>query len=157
MSLLYNGVLVYLVRYSTVSPQYHEEFVRNKEIEYSYGINKTWAINRYYTFSSFKSGFFTMYHRVVFNVWSMVLIGSLVFMTKFDFAGESDAEAKGASSSESNKNGIDLGFVYRVNLVIVLVLFLFIGVLISVPYRAFSTNGIYVLGLSSIIVQLIFI
>ena len=32
-----------------------------------------------------------------------------------------------------------------------------LGVIITRPYRSFSTNGIYVLGLSSIIVQLIFI
>jgi hypothetical protein len=44
-----------------------------------------------------------------------------------------------------------------VNLVIILVTFLAVGVLITIPYRSFSTNGIYVLGLSSIIVQLIFI
>jgi len=133
VALLYNGVLIYLVRHSTVSPQFHEEFVRNKEIEYSYGINKTWAINRYYTFSSFKSGFFTMYHRVVFNCWSIFLVASLVFMTKF-------------YNSE-----------YKVNLTIILVVFLSLGVLISVPYRTLSSNGIYVLGLGSIIIQLIFI
>ena len=40
---------------------------------------------------------------------------------------------------------------------IILVIFMTLGVIITRPYRSFSTNGIYVLGLSSIIVQLIFI
>jgi hypothetical protein len=46
---------------------------------------------------------------------------------------------------------------YKINVVIILVVFLSLGVLITIPYRSFSTNGIYILGLSSIIVQLIFI
>lgn len=133
MAIFYNVVLIYLIRYSTISPQFHEEFVRNKEIEYSYNINKTWAVNRYYTFSSYKSGLLTMYHRVVFNLWSIFLVATLVFMTKI------------------------YDSTYKVNVCIILVIFMTLGVIITRPYRSFSTNGIYVLGLSSIIVQLIFI
>jgi len=49
------------------------------------------------------------------------------------------------------------GSLYKVNICIVMVIFITLGVLITRPYRALSTNGIYILGLGSIIVQLIFI
>jgi len=74
MALLYNVQLFVYIYNNKITTQYHEIAVQKKEVEYSYGINKIWSTEKFFTFSSFKSGFGSIYHRIIFNVFAMVFI-----------------------------------------------------------------------------------
>lgn len=46
------------------------------------GINLLWRVNKYFTFSSYKSGALAMYHRIYFNMLAMLLVLMEVGMAK---------------------------------------------------------------------------
>lgn len=70
----YNCVLWYIIQSAKVSTEFHEYQIRKKEIESILSINLLWRVNKFWTFSSFKSGVLAMYHRIYFNVLAMVMI-----------------------------------------------------------------------------------
>ena len=73
-AILYNFQLLnYIVR-NKISTQFHEQAVQKKEVEYVYGINKLWTSEKFFTFSSFKSGVGSIYHRIFFNIYIMIFI-----------------------------------------------------------------------------------
>lgn len=45
-------------------------------------INKLWRINKYFTFSSFRSGVMAMYHRIFFNLLLLLLAVIEVWFTR---------------------------------------------------------------------------
>ena len=75
MAILYNVQLFGYIYRNKISTQFHEQAVQKKEVEYSYGINKIWSTEKFFTFSSFKSGIGSIYHRIVFNLFAVLFIG----------------------------------------------------------------------------------
>ena len=73
-ALVYNGFLLRILEDSKISTMFHEDFIEKKEIEYSLGINRIWATDFFFTFSSFRSGPLRMYYRLIMNIWSLLLI-----------------------------------------------------------------------------------
>lgn len=57
----------------------HEQAVQKKEVEYSYGINKIWSTEKFFTFSSFRSGVGAIYHRIIFNLFCIIFIAINAF------------------------------------------------------------------------------
>lgn len=72
--MIYNIYLFRIIQRNKININYHEQSVQKKEVEYVYGINDLWNDEQYYTFSSFRSGFFNIYHRVFFNLYAMFMI-----------------------------------------------------------------------------------
>lgn len=70
----YNCVLWYIIQSAKISTEFHEYQIRKKEIEAILGINLLWRVNKFWTFSSFKSGVMAMYHRVYFNLLAMLMV-----------------------------------------------------------------------------------
>lgn len=78
----YNATLFWIIQNEKVSTKFHEMSVQTKEVEYCIGLNKVWSTGKYYTFSSFNSGSFHMYHRVAFNMLPvLIVIGNIVMVS----------------------------------------------------------------------------
>jgi hypothetical protein len=52
--------------------------LRQKEVEYTLGINTMWQMNFFWTFSSFRATFFKMYYRAYFNIFALMFIAIYV-------------------------------------------------------------------------------
>ena len=74
LAILYNIQLFNYIFRNKISTQFHEQAVQKKEVEYCYGINKLWSSEKFFTFSSFKSGVGSIYHRIFFNIYIMIFI-----------------------------------------------------------------------------------
>ena len=83
----YNLMLLKIISQNKITTTFHEEHVQKKEVEYVLGINKLWATEKYYTFSSFRGGFGAIYHRIIFNVFA----GVLIFINSSQFENASHA------------------------------------------------------------------
>ena len=79
MAVLYNVQLFGYIYRNKISTQFHEQAVQKKEVEYSYGINKIWSTEKFFTFSSFKSGVGSIYHRIILNGWCIAFIAVPAF------------------------------------------------------------------------------
>ena len=79
LSFLYNAQLFSYIHHNKISSSFHEEAVVKKEVEYSYGINKIWSTEKFFTFSSFKSGVGAIYHRIIFNLFCILFIAINAF------------------------------------------------------------------------------
>lgn len=79
MALLYCLQLFSYIHNNKISTQFHEQAVQKKEVEYSYGINKIWSTEKFFTFSSFKSGVGSIYHRIILNGWCIAFIAVPAF------------------------------------------------------------------------------
>jgi len=64
---LYNCALAWHLYQEKISNMLNEEYIRKKEIEFVVDISEMWVTRHFYLFSSFKSDFFKMYHRVLYN------------------------------------------------------------------------------------------
>ena len=53
----------------------NEEHIKKKEIEFVVGISEMWLSRYFFMFSSFRSEFFKMYHRPIFNCFCLLLVG----------------------------------------------------------------------------------
>jgi hypothetical protein len=124
---IHNAILFSIIQEQKISTLFHNETITKKEVEFCLGINRTWSVGRYYTFSSFKSGPMRMYHRIIFNLWCIYLVVALAVLTKF---------APGAK--------------YYVT--VILIIILLVGVLVTRPYRSEATNVIYVLGVMGLLI-----
>lgn len=69
----YNMVLVYLIQSAKISSEFHEYQLKKKEVEAVLNINVLWRINKFFTFSSYRSGVLAMYHRIYFNLFAVLL------------------------------------------------------------------------------------
>jgi len=92
-------------------------------VEYSYGINKIWSTEKYFTFSSFRSGVGSIYHGIVFSLFAILFIGVNALQKKGDLD--------------------DMRMIITVHTL--MVVFFTIHVIMTRPYRNFSTNLLYVL------------
>lgn len=92
-------------------------------MEYSYGINKIWSTEKFFTFSSFKSGVGSIYHRIIFNMFVLVFIG----VNALQKTGDVD----------------DMRLIISIHTLLVVVFT--IHVLFVRPYRSGSTNLLYIL------------
>jgi len=79
MAMLYCVQLWYYIHNNKISTSFHEQAVQKKEVEYCYGINKIWSTEKYYTFSSFKSGWGSIYHRIIANSFAILFIAVPAF------------------------------------------------------------------------------
>ena len=70
----YNLMLFKFIYQNKITTEFHEEFVQKKEVEYVLHINNIWSSEKYYTFSSFKGGLSAMYHRIIFNIFAMIIV-----------------------------------------------------------------------------------
>jgi hypothetical protein len=70
---MYIVVLIYIIQSAKISTAFHEESIRKKEAEAVLRLNLIWRVNKYFTFSSFKSGVTNMYHRIYFNLLAILL------------------------------------------------------------------------------------
>jgi hypothetical protein len=52
----------------------NEEYIRKKEIEFVADVSEMWLTRYFFLFSSFKSDFFKMYHRVIYNMFQLLLV-----------------------------------------------------------------------------------
>ena len=75
LAILYNMQLYCYIRQNKISSTFHIDAIQKKEVEYSYGINKQWSSQKFFTFSSYRNGMSSIYHRIVFNVYCMFFIG----------------------------------------------------------------------------------
>lgn len=74
VGLIYNLCLgVHLYR-EKISNMLNEEYIRKKEIEFVVGISEMWLTRHFYLFSSFRSDFFKMYHRIIFNMLFLIFV-----------------------------------------------------------------------------------
>ena len=48
--------------------------MKKKEVEMVLRVNNQWCEKKFFTFSSYKSGYPAMYHRIIFNVVLLVLV-----------------------------------------------------------------------------------
>ena len=133
MAVLYNLQLFSYIYSNKISTQFHEQAVQKKEIEYCYGINKIWTTEKFFTFSSFKSGVGSIYHRIIANIFAMLFIAIPAFQ------------------SEGDDDDQRLTITIHTLLVIIMT----IHVLIARPYRSFSTNLLYILCLISFLAMII--
>ena len=97
--------------------------MQKKEVEYSYGINKIWSTEKFFTLSSFKSGIGSIYHRVIFNLFAVVFI------------------AINAVQKHADMDDMRLTITLHVLLTIIFTVF----IIMTRPYRNFSTNLLYIL------------
>lgn len=74
LALLYNTQLFGYIYRNKISSTFHEQAVQKKEVEYSYGINKIWSTEKFFTFSSYRGGVSSIYHRIVFNMFAIIFI-----------------------------------------------------------------------------------
>ena len=79
MALLYNIYLLYILEKNKVNARYHEESIQKKEVEFVYKINNIWQNEKFYTFSSYKSGVLSMYHRIINNMFAISLVAVSAF------------------------------------------------------------------------------
>jgi len=133
LALGYNIVLVYLIQFNKISTQYHEQSVQKKEIEYSLGINNIWKTGKFYTFSSFKGGYMMMYHRILFNLLGALLCLCEVLFTKYST------------------------IQYKMMAMTVLVILFTIHCFVARPYRSNTSNFVYLLGLTGLSQQTMFV
>jgi len=125
MAGLYNIQLFSYIFRNKISTEFHEHAVQKKEVEYSYGINRIWSTEKFFTFSSFKSGVGSIYHRIIFNLFAMLFIGIHAIQKKADL------------------DDMKLTISFHT-----LIVFVFtIHVIMTRPYRSFSTNLLYILCL----------
>jgi hypothetical protein len=74
LGLVYNAALgVHLYR-EKISNMLNEEYIRKKEIEYVADVSEMWLTRHFHLFSSFKSDFFKMYHRIIYNCVQLLLV-----------------------------------------------------------------------------------
>ena len=73
-SLMYNISLAIHLYKEKISNMLNEEYVRKKEIEFVVGISEMWLTRYFFLFSSFRSEISKMYHRVIFNMFQLLLI-----------------------------------------------------------------------------------
>lgn len=131
--LFYNGTLLQIIEYSKISSTFHEQSVQKKEAEYVLGINRIWKAQKYYTFSSFRSGIQCMYHRVVLNMFCWLLVLTEVLMSEY--------------SDQQNK----------VVLMSVLSVVFSIHCYVARPYRSVWTNAVYLTAVAGSAMQAVFI
>ena len=74
IGLIYNSILgIHLYR-EKISNMLNEEYIRKKEIEFVVDVSEMWVTRHFFMFSSFKSDFFKMYHRVLYNCFQLLLV-----------------------------------------------------------------------------------
>ena len=78
-AIAYNGYLFAILNRNKINSAYHEESVVKKEIEFVYEINNIWINEQFYTFSSFRSGLLNMYHRIINNMFAIVMVAIAAF------------------------------------------------------------------------------
>ena len=133
LAVLYNYQLFSYIYRNKISTQFHEQAVQKKEVEYSYGINKIWSTEKFFTFSSFKSGVGSIYHRIVFNMFAVLFIGV------------------NAMQKRADKEDMRLIIIVHT----LMVVFFTIHVIMTRPYRNFSTNLLYILCLLAFMTMMI--
>jgi len=133
MAILYNFQLFSYIYKNKISTQFHEQAVQKKEVEYCYGINKIWSTEKFFTFSSFKSGVGSIYHRIIANLFTIAFIAVPAFQSKGDM--------------DDQKLTITIHAL--------LVIIMTAHVLIARPYRNFSSNLLYILCLISFFAMII--
>lgn len=74
LGVLYIAFLAWHLYREKISNMLNEEYIRKKEIEFVVNISEMWVTRHFYLFSSFKSDFFKMYHRVLFNLFQLILV-----------------------------------------------------------------------------------
>ena len=79
MAILYCVQLFAYIHKNKISTYGHEEAVQKKEVEYVFGINKIWTTEKFFTFSSFKSGWGSIYHRIISNGFAILFIAVPAF------------------------------------------------------------------------------
>lgn len=99
--------------------------MQKKECEYSFGINKIWTMEKFFTFSSFKSGVGSIYHRIIFNMFAMVFIAIHAIQRRADL------------------DDMKLTITFHT----LMTVFFTIHVIMTRPYRSFSSNLLYILCL----------
>jgi hypothetical protein len=67
LGLIYNLVIGWHLYREKISNMLNEEYIRKKEIEFVVDVSEMWLTRHFFMFSSFKSDFFKMYHRVLYN------------------------------------------------------------------------------------------
>ena len=102
-------------------------------MEYSYGINKIWSTEKFFTFSSFKSGVGSIYHRIIFNLFALVFIAT--------------------QAAQKNGDLDDMRLTISIHTLLVIVLT--VHVIMTRPYRQFSSNLLYILCLISFVSMMI--
>lgn len=127
MAILYCLQLFSYIHNNKISTSFHEQAVQKKEVEFVYGINKIWSTEKFFTFSSFKSGWGSIYHRIIANVFAILFVATPVF------------------HRTGNIDDQRLSITIQTLLVIILT----VHVLMARPYRNFSTNVLYILCLIS--------
>lgn len=80
LGVTYNTVLLYIIQSNKISTDFHEQNIEKKEIEFVLKLDHTWSHSYLFTYSSFRNGFANMYHRVVFNIFFLLLISIEVIM-----------------------------------------------------------------------------
>jgi len=133
ISAIYNFILWGILNENKTSTGFHEDSIQKKEIEYELGINDIWVSGKYFTFSSFRSGSLSMYHRIVFNFYFWILCGINLWMSEW-----------------STEN-------YKITVMTVFTVLYIVHVIVLRPYRSMSTNLLYFLCLLGFMMQLIFI
>jgi len=79
----YNFALWRIIQKAKISNEFHEYQLQKKEVERVLSINSLWRTNKYFTFSSYKSGVMAMYHRIYFNALAIILVILEVSMVRF--------------------------------------------------------------------------
>ena len=69
LGLIYNACLALHLYREKISNMLNEEYIRKKEIEFVVDVSEMWLTRHFFLFSSFKSDFFKMYHRVLYNTF----------------------------------------------------------------------------------------
>lgn len=71
---VYNYVLLKIVLSSLISIDRHEQHIRKKEVESVLRISTMWRTQKYFTFSSFRNGVPSIFHRIYFNMLAVVIV-----------------------------------------------------------------------------------
>ena len=129
----YNFMLYKFLYQNKITTAFHEESVQKKEVEYVLNINSTWSHEKFYTFSSFKGGFAAMHHRIIFNLFCLLLV--LINSVQL----------------ENASHAIQIAFHCTS------VIFFTAFVTMSRPYRSMSTNILYTIAMTALTQQLVFI
>ena len=74
LGLIYNAVIAWHLYREKISNMLNEEYIRKKEIEFVVDVSEMWLTRHFFMFSSFKSDFFKMYHRVLYNCFQLLLV-----------------------------------------------------------------------------------
>ena len=129
----YNIVLWRVIQHSKISTQFHEQAVQKKEVEYVLGINKIWSTSKFFTFSSYRSGWVSMYHRDEFNLFLMLLVAVEVLCSLYTTVDK------------------------KMQVMTALMVFWTLLTIVVRPYRSGSSNLIYILGNISVAMQVVFL